>query len=130
MAGDARETSGTMTSLIVQYVRRVGGPAAVDEVVRRAGVDKTVSELEDESSWSTYEDKVALWKASAEVLRDPIVSRHMGETVLETSVNPVLRTLLRRFGSPRLVLANIARVAPKFATTSVMTASPHGRREM
>jgi hypothetical protein len=100
-----------MTALIVQYVRRLGGPRALDEVVRRSGVAATVAELEDERRWWTYDDKVALWQAAAEVLGDPVVSRHMGETVLDTRVGTPLRLILRGFGSPRMVLATSPRCA-------------------
>jgi diguanylate cyclase (GGDEF)-like protein len=119
-----------MTALIVQYVRRVGGPAAVEEVVRRSGVDAPVADLEDERSWWTYEHKVALWQAAAEVLGDPVVSRHMGETVLDTRVGTPLRLILRGFGSPRMVLANVAKVCPKFSTVATMRAVEHGRRHI
>jgi diguanylate cyclase (GGDEF)-like protein len=119
-----------MTSLIVQYVRRVGGEAAVDGVVARSGVGTTVAELEDEAGWSTYEDKIALWQAAAEVLDDPLVSRHMGETILQTRVGTPLRLLLRGFGSPRMVLSNVAKVCPKFSTVATMHAVEHSRRHI
>jgi diguanylate cyclase (GGDEF)-like protein len=130
MGSGARETAGSLTKLIVQYVRRVGGDDAVARVLERSAVQQSVEALEDESNWCTYAEKLALWQAAAEVLDDPIVTRHMGETVLDTNINPKLRSILRSFGSPRMVLNNIARVAPKFATTSVMTARPRGRNEM
>jgi diguanylate cyclase (GGDEF)-like protein len=119
-----------MTALIVQYVRRVAGADAVDEVIRRSGVEATLAELEDERRWWTYEDKVALWQASADVLGDPIVSRHMGETVLDTRVGTPLRLILRGFGSPRMVLANVAKVCPKFSTVATMRAIEHSRRHI
>jgi diguanylate cyclase (GGDEF)-like protein len=126
----ARETSGTMTSLVVQYVRRVAGEGAVDDVVARSGVGAAVEALEDEAGWFTYEDKLALWSAAAEVLGDPHVSRHMGETVLDTRVGAPLRLLLRGFGSPRMVLSNVAKVCPKFSTVATMRAVEHSRRHI
>src|SRR5205085_7352541 len=53
MAGGARETSGTLTKLIVQYVRRVGGDEAIARVLEVSGVEQTVDQLEDESNWCT-----------------------------------------------------------------------------
>jgi diguanylate cyclase (GGDEF)-like protein len=126
----ARETSGTMTSLIVQHVRRVAGDDGVARVLERSGVEKSLGELEDEAGWSTYEDKVALWSAAAEVLGDPIVSRHMGETVLQTRVGTPLRLVLRAFGSPRMVLSNVAKVCPKFSTVATMQALEHSKRHI
>jgi diguanylate cyclase (GGDEF)-like protein len=119
-----------MTALIVQYVRRVAGTHAVDEVIRRSGVEATLADLEDERRWWTYDDKVALWQAAADVLGDPIVSRHMGETVLDTRVGTPLRLILRGFGSPRMVLANVAKVCPKFSTVATMRATEHSRRHI
>jgi diguanylate cyclase (GGDEF)-like protein len=119
-----------MTSLIVQYVRRVAGEEAVTEVVERSGVEKSLAELENEGGWATYEDKIALWQAAADVLGDPIVSRHMGETVLQTRVGTALRLLLRGFGSPRMVLSNVAKVCPKFSTVATMQAIEHSRRHI
>jgi diguanylate cyclase (GGDEF)-like protein len=130
MDGGTRETAGTLTALIVQYVRRAGGDAAVDQVLEESGIRKTAAELEDESGWSTYEEKIALWEAAAAVLHDPVVSRHMGEACLETNIGATLRFILRGVGSPKMVLANVARVAPKFSTSAKMTATTIGKREM
>jgi diguanylate cyclase (GGDEF)-like protein len=130
MGDVARETSGTMTALIVQYVRRLGGDEAVERVLARSGVQRTVAELEDEAGWSTYEDKIALWQAAAVELGDPIVSRHMGETILETRVGTPLRLLLRGFGSPGMVLSKVAKVCPKFSTVATMQAIEHSRRHI
>jgi diguanylate cyclase (GGDEF)-like protein len=126
----ARETSGVMTANIVSYIRNKGGDDAVARVLERSGVGHTAAELEDEKAWFTYEEKVALWVAAAEVLDDPQVSRHMGEAVLDTSIAVTLRVLLRRFGSPRIVLTNIARVIPKFSTVAVMETVDRGRRHV
>ena len=64
------------------------------------------------------------------MLSDPHVSRDMGETILDTEVGTTLRWLLRRFGSPRMVLTNIAKVAPKFTSVATMRAIEHGRRHV
>jgi hypothetical protein len=128
--GTRRETSGTMTALIVQYARRTGGDAAVKRVLEHAGIDRPVEEFEDESTWWTYEEKIALWEAAAEVLHDPMISRHAGEACLETNIGSALRFLLRGVGSPKMVLANVARVTPKFSTVAQMTATTTGTREM
>jgi diguanylate cyclase (GGDEF)-like protein len=129
-AATARETSGVMTANIVSYIRNKGGDDAVARVLDRSGVGYSAAQLEDEKAWFTYEDKIALWEAAADVLDDAHVSKHMGASVLDTSIAVTLRVLLRRFGSPRLVLTNVARVIPKFSTVARMETIERGRRHV
>jgi diguanylate cyclase (GGDEF)-like protein len=117
-----RETSGATSCLIVRYVRAHGGDEAVARVVARARAPYSIAELEDERHWISYEDKLALFEAASEILGDPHVSRHMGEAALEHRVGAGLRLLLRTLGSPRLVLANVAKACPKFSTVATMEA--------
>jgi signal transduction histidine kinase len=122
-----RHTSGITTALIVRYLRSTGGDKAVSSALEIAGVDKSIKELEDERSWSTYDEKIALLKAASGVLNDPHVARHIGETVLSLSVGAPVKLLLRALGSPGQVLRNITRTAPKFTTVSDMEALNVGR---
>ena len=117
-----RETSGATTALIIRYVRAHLGEAGVKRVLDIAGVDRSVAELEDESGWFSYDQKVALFDAAAHVLDDPDVARHIGSTVLEHRVGLTLKVLLKMLGTPGQVLRNIARAAPKFSTVCTMTA--------
>lgn len=116
----ANETSGLTTRAIVRYIRSVGGEAAVERVLERSGVKATLAHLEDESSWSSYDDKIALFEAAGQVLDDPLVARHVGETVLRLRVAFGLVVLLRAVGSPELVLRNISATAAKFSTCCTM----------
>ncbi|HEX5614709.1 MAG TPA: EAL domain-containing protein [Acidimicrobiia bacterium] len=122
MEAASRETAGATTTLIVRYVRRHAGDDGVARLLALAGETRTAAELEDEHRWSTYEQKLALFDAAAEVLGDPHVTMHMGESALEHQVGAGLRVLLRALGSPRIVLANVAKACPKFSTVASMDA--------
>jgi diguanylate cyclase (GGDEF)-like protein len=123
----ARETAGTTICLIVRYVRHHAGDDGVAQLLELAGDDRPIELLENEQHWSTYQQKINLLEAAATVLDDPDVALHIGETALEHSVGPGIRILLRRLGSPRMVLANVAKAAPKFSTVTDMYAEHLGK---
>jgi diguanylate cyclase (GGDEF)-like protein len=85
-----------------------------------AGESRSAAALEDEHVWSTYEEKVALFRAAADVLDDEHVSLHIGESALEYQVGTGLRMLLRALGSPARVLSNITKTAEKFSSVATM----------
>lgn len=126
MEASSRQTGGVTTRLILSYVRARGGEGAVSDVLRLAGEERPATELEDERTWSTYDQKIALFEAAAGVLGDPQIARHVGESVLEQRVGTSLKILLRALGSPGQVLRNIARTAPKFSTVCTMEAPEVG----
>src|SRR6478752_1100373 len=126
-AGPARETAGTTICLIVRYVRHHAGDEGVVRLLTLARDDRAVEVLENEQHWSTYEQKIALLEAAAVVLDDPDVALHIGETALDHSVGPGIRILLRRLGSPRMVLANVSKAAAKFSTVTEMYAEHLGK---
>ncbi len=118
MSEKPRETSGITMAVIVRYVRAVGGDTAVIDMLRRAGETRTPRQLEDETVWSTYKNRLALLTAAAEVLGDPHVARHIGESAVASGVGPGLRLLLRSLGEPSRVYGLLNRVAPRFSTVS------------
>jgi diguanylate cyclase (GGDEF)-like protein len=120
MEGSSRETAGATICLIVRYVRGHLGDDGVARLLALAGESRSVAELEDERRWSTYEQKIALFEAAAEVLGDRHITMHMGESALEHQVGAGLRLLLRALGSPRIVLDNVAKACPKFSTVASM----------
>ena len=125
-AGDGRDTAGITTRLIVAYVRRHGGDAAVQQVLARANVPHDLAALEDERTWSSYETKIALFAAADEVLDDPDVGRHVGESLLQEQVGAALRLVIGALGSPQQVLRSIAKTNVKFSASAVMRALDAG----
>jgi diguanylate cyclase (GGDEF)-like protein len=126
-AGERRETAGVTTRLIVAYVRARLGADGVDALLAGACDERPVAVLEDEATWSTYDQKVALFASAAALLDDPQVAQHIGRTVLQEQVGAPVKLLLRTLGSPGMVVRNIARAAAKFSTNTTMTATRVGR---
>jgi diguanylate cyclase (GGDEF)-like protein len=125
-----RETAGITTRLILTFVRDQLGPAAVDDLLARAGEQRPASVLEDERTWSTYAQKIALFTAAADLTRDPRVAHRIGTYVLEAQLGRALRMVIGALGSPQQVLSSIARANVKFSTSATMrtleTSSRHG----
>ena len=122
MIEPTRETAGITTALIVGYVRSHGGSGAVTKMLSLAGEERSPAELEDPTTWSTYDQKIALFQGAAQVLQDRLVARHIGSTVLESNVGRGLKVVLRTLGSPRQVLRNIAKAAPKVSNVCTVQA--------
>jgi diguanylate cyclase (GGDEF)-like protein/putative nucleotidyltransferase with HDIG domain len=119
---EPRETGGVTTKLILDYVQREGGRAAVDALLHRTGLVQREAHLRDENQWSSFKTKIAMLEAAAEVLDDPHAARHVGEAGMDFNVAPALLVSLRALGSLRLLYKNIARTCSKFTTTHRMEA--------
>ena len=112
---EPRETSGMTSLLLLTYVERVAGRAAVDDVLRRAGAADREDELRDEGAWFSYDLKIRLFESLVEVLGDPQATRRMGEAALDLQVATGLKVALRALGSPRLLYKNVVRANAKFS---------------
>ena len=117
-----RDTAGVTTRLITAYVRDRLGEDGVRRLLDMAGETRPLSVLEDESSWSTYEQKIGLFDAAARLLGDPKVAYHIGRSVLHQRVGAPVKLMLRALGSPGMVVRNIARANARFTTSSTMEA--------
>lgn len=130
MDGQRRETAGITTRLIVTFLRDQLGDAAVADLLARAGETRSVAVLEDERTWSTYEQKIALFAAAAELTDDPRAAYRIGSYVLEARLGRALRMVIGALGSPQQVLASIAHANVKFSTSATMraveTSTRHG----
>jgi diguanylate cyclase (GGDEF)-like protein len=116
----ARETAGVTTRLIVTYVRERHGDRGVQRLLELAGEARPTAVLEDEGTWSTYAEKIALFEAAAEVTGNPQVARRMGESLLDLQLVGTLRLAVAALGSPQQVLRSIARANGKFTTSATM----------
>ena len=122
MSGDQqrRETAGITTRLIVAFVRDQLGAEAVTELFDRAGETRPVEVVEDERTWSTYAQKIALFDAAAELTGDPRVGFRIGSYVLDAQLGRAQRLVIGALGSPQQVLRSIARANAKFSTSASM----------
>src|SRR5881275_747178 len=126
-AVEARQTGGVTTRLILDYVEREGGREAVERLLRRAGLERREQELRNEDNWSSYATKIAMLESAAEVLGDPLASRHIGEAGMDFNVALGLVLSLRALGSLRLLYKNIPKTCSKFTSTHRMEALEVGR---
>ena len=94
-----------------------------------AGETRSVAELEDDASWSSYWEGKALFHAAAELLGDPHAMRLIGEDVARADRTNETAALLRSLGSPGEVLAHIAQAAAKFCTVVRMEPIEIGPRD-
>ena len=113
---EARETSGMTSKLVLGLCRAAGRPGGREgdpRAVRIRGPRGT--ELRDESSWFSFEAKIRLFEAAAEVLDDPRVMRHAGSVgTRDCPWAEGLKAALRTLGTPGLVFRNVVRANAKF----------------
>jgi diguanylate cyclase (GGDEF)-like protein len=114
-------SNGITSRLVLLYVERTVGAFAVDDVVERAGLAGRKEQLLDENYWFSYDEKIALFEAAAEVLEDENFMRRVGEFAMDMNVGQGLKMALRALGSPRLVYQNIVRANAKFSGAHKMT---------
>jgi hypothetical protein len=92
---EPRETSGVTIHAILRLVAADGGEQAVEQVLRRAGVrDEHLGSYLDKRRWWSYDTKVSLFAAAAEVLGDDQVALRVAEAVLDHSVGAPERLAL------------------------------------
>ena len=63
---EAGQISCSMASTLVRHVRTQAGEDAVQEILRRAGVEYTAAFLDDPSNWIWQTEAIALLQAAAE----------------------------------------------------------------
>jgi diguanylate cyclase (GGDEF)-like protein len=117
-----RHIAGTTTRLILAHVRGRAGKPGVDAVLAAAGDPRPERVLLEESTWSSYDQVVALFQAAADVLDDPLVGHKIGARALAYGESSPLLPLLRSLGSPGQVLLNISVAAAKWQTVGVANA--------
>jgi diguanylate cyclase (GGDEF)-like protein len=112
----------SMVSSLLRQVRTALGSAAVEDVIRHAGVPYTADHLDDVGNWIWYEEALALFQAASELCGDPRIGLRAGELSLRQHAGTAVATLLRSLGSPEAVLEQTALVATKFSTITEMRA--------
>jgi diguanylate cyclase (GGDEF)-like protein len=110
----ARACSGLTTRLILSYVERDCGQETLARMLAYAELSDREAELRDESSWFSFETKLALWDAAEHVTGDAKVAEHAGRCALDLNVATALKRGLRALGSPEFVFRNVVRANSKF----------------
>jgi hypothetical protein len=125
---EPRETSGITVHAILRYVAEQGGEAAVDRVLAHAGASADPGAYLDKRRWWSYDTKIALFAAAAEVLGDAEVGVRVAEAVLLHSVGATERLALSLTGGTGRLLRMVAKAGAKFSSVADMRA-PRVRRD-
>jgi diguanylate cyclase (GGDEF)-like protein len=119
---EPRETSGVTVHAIVRYVADRGGVPAVDRLLKRAGRSEDADAFLDKRRWWSFETKISLFEAAADVLGDDDVSLRVAEAVLHHSVGAAERLALSLTGGPGRLLRMVAKAGAKFSSVAEMRA--------
>src|SRR3954465_14050035 len=110
------QVSCSMASTLVRHVRTQAGDDAVNEILRRSGVEHSAAYLDDPSNWIWQMEAIDLLVASAEVLDDPEIGLHVGEQTVRQHAGTPVATMLRSLGSPEAVYEQLTIGVSKFST--------------
>jgi hypothetical protein len=114
------QISCSMAGTLVRRVRATLGDAAVEDLLRRAGVPYAPAFLDDVGNWIWYQEAIALLEAAVEVTGDPDIGRRVGEEAVRRHAGTAVATLLRSLGSPEAIFAQLASAVTKFSTVTEM----------
>ncbi|MCW2992091.1 MAG: diguanylate cyclase and metal dependent phosphohydrolase [Solirubrobacterales bacterium] len=120
LAGEARETAGITTALLLAYLDAVGGREAVEAVLARCDLQGCEAALRDENTWIAWETKIALFEATVVVLDNPEFLDEMAAMALDLNVAGALKVALRTLGTPEFVYRNIVRANSRFNGSHAM----------
>jgi len=100
--------AGTNTWLLVRYLREHGGPDAPERLLRAAGDARTVDELLDLATWSSYDQfRRLLEVAETSFGGAEMLGRAASSGLVDPSM-PELTEMLQSLGSPEALVAMIA----------------------
>jgi diguanylate cyclase (GGDEF)-like protein/putative nucleotidyltransferase with HDIG domain len=111
----------SMASTLISYARTRAGDGAVDEILRRSGVERSIAYLGDVGNWIWLHEGIALFEAAAAVLDDERVGLRVGEQAVRQHAGTPVATLLRSLGSPEAVYEQLAVGVSKFSTVTDLT---------
>src|SRR4051812_806902 len=115
------QISCSMASTLVRHVRTQAGDDAVNEILRRSGVEHSAAYLDDPSNWIWQKEAIDLLTAAAEVIDDPEIGLHVGEQTVRQHAGTPVATMLRSLGSPEAVYEQLTIGVSKFSTVTELT---------
>ncbi len=125
MLSEPREASGLTTRLVLTFVEREGGRAAVEEVLSRCGLSDREDELRDENAW--FPITPAPTSSRRPPPRSgPDVARRIGSAAIGLNVGQAPKLSLRALGSPKLIYSNIGRASGSSTGFTAWTSSIAG----
>jgi diguanylate cyclase (GGDEF)-like protein len=129
----ARHFTGMASRLVIEFLTDELGSAAVLQVLRRAGESRTVEELSNDSTWSSYDQFRALLEQAAVATGGPQQLRriaHVGLRPVEMSGKATAREgALHALGSPDAVYASVVEMNHMIWTVALSEVEQVGPRE-
>jgi diguanylate cyclase (GGDEF)-like protein len=119
---EPRETSGITVHAILRYAEQRGGEQAVRQVLERVDASADRDAFLDKRRWWSYDTKVALFAAAADVLGDDDVGLRVAQAVMDHSVGAAERLALSLTGGPGRLLRMVAKAGAKFSSVSDLRA--------
>src|SRR5690348_11181415 len=122
VSAQGKHFSCSMSAVLIARVREWGGDAAIVELLRAAGSDRSVQYLTDVGNWISFDEGAALWRAGAQVTHHPEFARAVGEDAARYLNASPVANLLRQLGSLEVVYGQIATTASKYSTATILEA--------
>ena len=111
----AREVNGSLSKMVLSYVRRVLGEEAVARVLEAAGEHRAAAALSGRGSWTSREDILAVAEAAAAVCGDPEIGRRSGEEMMRVARERGAVDFVRATGSVAAALEMTANAGTKMS---------------
>jgi len=99
--------AGVNTWLLARYLRDNGGPNTVERLLREAGDTRTVEDLFDLATWSSYDQFRRLLEIAGESFGGDEALRRAASGGLADPSMPELTEMLQSLGSPEALIAMI-----------------------
>jgi diguanylate cyclase (GGDEF)-like protein len=122
LSAQGKHFSCSMSAVLIARVREHGGEAAVTELLRIAGSERSAAYLTDTANWISFSEGTALWRAGAQVTHHPEFARAVGEDAARYLNASPVANLLRQLGSLEVVYGQIATTASKYSTATLLEA--------
>src|ERR1700722_7004167 len=121
-AGSHRDVSGEVVNALAVMVHGQRGDVGLAQALALAGERRSFAELADPNAWSSIDEAVSLFNASALVTGDGAIGLHVGESLLDRARGSEFVDRLVALGSPEEALKHIGPVVERFERTSVAVA--------
>ncbi len=122
-----RHFAGVTTHYLLAFLRSRLSPDALAEVLREAGETRTVEELSDDASWSSYDQMRRLLEAGATAVGGSQMLRRVGTSV--TVAMPEFTAMLHSLDAPDVLFDGLEELSGHFSPILAMSARRLGPSE-
>ena len=109
---NGKDFSGLVTVGVIGYVQSETPEGTLEEIFRLAGETRSISEVTDSNSWSSYAQYRRLLEAVGSVLDGPRTLSLIGSHIFDSIRTPEIASSLAALGSPAAVYAILPSLSP------------------